>query len=318
MIKRLSDDAMSWMAKTSLVSLFSLSYVLWYDSPTCGAGSASQGRKRSITASERLLGPSKKAKVEESLSPPSTTYRSRILDFVAGRSGPKQLDEAAVENEAESSASKIQRTKELKAGEGRILSKCPNGSSAAKNTADDNFEDEDSVDSDDESERDAIHKLPGDGPHMFFTYADAMLNIIGGSPEEESAYLVLKSQMLDVLAKIEATQSLETEGDDVMEDVGFWEVLMDPEATETEGAKTLEERWNELRERISWWLEVAVHREKPTKGTPALEIRFTMTLDKIAPESKGSLWITDIAIQNERSAKAAKIIEDNIPEYFLC
>ena len=304
-------------------SSFLLSSVLWYDSPVCGAElavPADQGRKRSFTLSERLLGPSKKAKVERTPSPSIApiAHNSRIIDFLLADSGSKQLDEAAFEKEAESKATENQHSEELKAGEGRVVSEHPDNSSAAKDTADSNFEGEGSVDSDGESKPDAIHKLPGDGPHVFFTYADAMLNIIGGSPEEESAYLVLKSQMLGVLAKIEATQPLETEGDDdFMEDVGFWEVVMDPEATETEGAKMLEEHWDELREDPSWWLEVVVQREKPTKGTPALEIRFTMTFDKIAPESKGSWWITDIAIPDERSAKAAKIIEDNVPDYFL-
>lgn len=171
-----------------------------------------------------------------------------------------------------------------------------------------------------------ICRLPGDGPHTFITYADAMISIFSGEIESPP-YMVRKSTLLKVAAHEDQCSACDDDEDCertslLLDRSGFW--IVNTQITQKKGrtkeADALCDVWDKLCEgspKGQWWYEVTVQREKPKEGVPALEIQYEMFLDKVAPDSQGSWWITGFAVPDEESQKAAEILEENIPQYFL-
>lgn len=172
----------------------------------------------------------------------------------------------------------------------------------------------------------AKHKLSGKGPHTFLVSTPILKKILDASAEN-GTFMVLKSTMLEVAEKsvgLEKEEVVEVAWD-FMDESGLWEMYVrSKEAVGTEEAKVLCQRWSKLQDEMKdvdkkWYCEVTAQKPKPPKGTPAVEIVWDMFLYAL-PDNlfhRGSWWITDVVLADDQSAKAAELLYENVPPYYL-
>jgi len=253
-------------------------------------GPSADSRKRGLSASAPTPEESKKYKVEEAIPPPAT---SKVEEPESTEPQPEETN----------SNSDIRAT-------------------FPKDYTLDVFEDDGSYGS--KHRRPRTYKLPGSGPHVFFTSYDMLQQVVSGMADG-GCWMALKSSVLAVASATSELPKAEARelASDLMHHVGYWEVSLDDEAekaAETEEAEALGELWSELDAPAGqWWYEVTVQQEKPAKGVPAIEITWYMYLDwyHIAEEQQGSWWLTGIALPGEESKTATDILEENIPSWYL-
>ncbi|TCD69447.1 hypothetical protein EIP91_007573 [Steccherinum ochraceum] len=175
-----------------------------------------------------------------------------------------------------------------------------------------------------EARKERIFRLPGDGPHTFFVFCEAINGIFHGV-EDDVQYFVQKSTMMDVMAKTEEMDEDEEEEareltSEIMDQGGFWEPVINEDDAKTEEAKALQKVLSDVKSTgYADWYEVTVQKAKPAKGVPALEIkkwRMRLNWYKVAEDQQCSWWITGVALPDEESSEAALIISENVPPYY--
>ncbi|KAH8103822.1 hypothetical protein BXZ70DRAFT_665394 [Cristinia sonorae] len=270
---------------------------------------APRTRKRGLTVSAPTPDDLKKAKVDD--APPPLPALPKPQEATTPTPTPKATADAPPATNGATNGS--EKT-------------APIGEEEQGNEAEGASDEDDSEAEDGEGgmkKRPAIHRLPGDGPHVFLAPAQALISI----HEEGEAHLdcpfVLKSAVLDLYSKAYGKGD---DGEDVDEDVsellwnsGYWGVVLkSPEAAETKEAEAFFDLWRSLEEPEGGecFYEVMVQREKPQEGMPALEFCWDIWLHKIRKDHRGSWWMTNIAVASEEdSKKAAKLLDENTPNY---
>ena len=200
----------------------------------------------------------------------------------------------------------------------------PNAETDSKPLVDETFVDKASARSG--GQKPAKHKLSGNGPHTFLVSAPILRKILDASAEN-GAFMVLKSTMLEVAEKsvgLEKEEVAEVVWD-LVDESGLWEMYVrSEEAAKSEEAKSLCQRWSKIQDEMKdvdkkWYCEVTVQKPKPSKGVPAMEIVWDMFLYALPDDlfHRGSWWITDVVLADDQSAKAAELLYENVPTYYL-
>ncbi|TCD65056.1 hypothetical protein EIP91_003294 [Steccherinum ochraceum] len=159
-------------------------------------------------------------------------------------------------------------------------------------------------------------RLPGPGPHTFLTGSECLSCLFDG---EGGNFLVLKSEMLQVLAKAKAHKDDEDfEESELMNDVVFRDISHEEVEEEPEEYFALSAMFGETESGDGVTYEVTVQREQPEKGLPALKFEWTMEFEweHIAEEDQGTWWITAISAPDKESLEAGKILWDNLPQRY--